>query len=66
MATADDYLFAIERCRSQAETTTMVELKQMWLLLAESYQLLVIADDIQADGPLIQSPGARSVPFSKS
>ena len=60
MATADDYLFAIERCRSQAEITTMVEVKQMWLLLADSYQLLLIADNIRQDGALIQPQLSRS------
>src|SRR5262245_57162094 len=56
MATADDYLNAIARCTCQAELTPNEEAKAMWLALAESYQLLLIAGKIKECGALIRPP----------
>ena len=58
MATTDDYLYAIEVCRRHIELTPDEEAKEMWLLIAESYQLLLIADKIQDAGALIPPPTA--------
>ena len=58
MATTDDYLYAIEVCRCHVESTQDDEVKRMWLLIAESYQLLLIVDKIQAAGALITPPTA--------
>ena len=58
MATTDDYLCAIEVCRCHIELTPDEEVKQMWRLIAESYQLLLIANKIQAAGALITPPTA--------
>ena len=54
MATADDYLYAIERCRCHAELASSQEAKQMWFDLAESYHLVLMADEVEDCGALIQ------------
>ena len=51
---ADDYLYAIERCKCHAELIPDMEAKRMWLQLAESYQLLLIADKLKDEGALIK------------
>ena len=54
MATADNYLYAIERCMCHAELIADEDVKRMWLELAESYRFLVMADQIQDSGALIR------------
>lgn len=54
MAKANDYLYAIERCRVKAELTHSREVKQVWLTLAESYRLLIMADKMLDDRSLFR------------
>ena len=53
MATADDYLSAIGRCKRRAEHAYGEESRAAWLNLVESYQNLLRLEQIDLDGALI-------------
>jgi hypothetical protein len=53
MASANDYLHAIERCTCSSELATSEQIKQIWLTVADSYRLLSAADKTLDGGALI-------------
>jgi hypothetical protein len=56
MATTDEYRQAHERCLNSARNASDRNLRQTWLELADSYQLLLMLDQVLAsDGPFVAS-----------
>jgi len=50
VATADEYRLAQERCLSRARNAADRNLRQTWLEIADSYELLLMLDKVLADG----------------